>query len=502
MTEKLEALRNLLSEVFDLNAAAAVLGWDQQTYMPRGGASNRAMQLATLSRLAHQKSVSDEMGDAIEAAKDETASLDPDSDEARLVRKAARDFDKAHKVPSEWVAEFSRVTALAHQVWEKAREDADFSQFQSSLEEILELRRQYAEFFAPYDHPYDTWLDDFEPGMKTAEVKAVFDDLRPQQVELVHAIIEKGDVVDDAVLHQAFDEQKQWDFGEEVIKVFGYDFERGRQDKAVHPFTTGFGIGDVRITTRVDPNFFNTAIFGTFHEAGHALYAQGTKADLDRSPLLGGASMAIHESQSRMWENLIGRSRAFWVAYYTHLQEYFPTQLKGFEVEDFYRAINKVKTSLIRVEADEATYNLHIMLRFEIELGLLEGSIAVADLPAIWNQKMEEYLGQTPPDDALGVLQDIHWSGGAFGYFPTYALGNLVASQLWEKITEDIPQLKGQIEQGEFANLLTWLRENIHQHGAKFEPMELLERVTGSRLSAGPYVQYLRDKFGEIYDLS
>jgi carboxypeptidase Taq len=501
MTKKLDSLRILLGEVFDLSAAAAVLGWDQQTYMPRGGTANRAMQLATLSRLAHQKSVSDEMGSAIDAAKEETDSLDPDSDDARLVRKAARDYQKAHKVPTEWVAEFSRVTALAHQVWEKAREEADYSQFQASLEEILDLKRQYAEFFAPYDHTYDAWLDDFEPGMKTADVRAVFDELRPQQVELVHAITEKGVVVDDAVLHQAFDEQKQWDFGVEAIKAFGYDFERGRQDKAVHPFTTGFGIGDVRITTRIDPNFFNPAIFGTFHEAGHALYEQGTKAELDRLPLLGGASMAIHESQSRMWENLIGRSRPFWGAYYKRLQEFFPGQLQGVDIESFYRAINKVKPSLIRVEADEATYNLHIMLRFEIELGLLEGSYSVADLPEIWNQKFQEYLGLTPPDDAAGVLQDIHWSSGYFGYFPTYALGNLVASQLWVKINEDLPQLKAQIEQGEFSDLLAWLRENIHQHGAKFEPMELLERVTGNRLTAEPYVQYLQHKFGEIYGL-
>lgn len=502
MTEKLQKLREMVGEVFDLNAAAALLGWDQVTYMPSGGAAGRAMQLATISRLAHQKAVSDDMGAAIEAAQEEVGNLDPDSDDACLVRRAARDFEKDRKIPDQWVAEFSRTTALAHQVWEQARQEADFSQFRGSLEEILALRHQYAEFFAPYDHPYDPLLDDFEKGMKTAQVKTLFAELRSQQVELVKAITESGTTVDDSVLHQPFDVQQQWDFGIEVIKIFGYDFERGRQDKSVHPFTTGFGLGDVRITTRLDPNFFNPAIFGTMHEAGHAMYGQGPNPNLDRTPLAGGASHAIHESQSRMWENLIGRSRSFWSAIYPRLRDYFPSQFADIEVETFYRAVNKVMPSFIRVDADEATYNLHIMLRFDIELGLIEKKIAVADLSEVWNSKMKEYLGIVPPDDAMGVLQDVHWSGGMIGYFPTYALGNLIASQLWDRIEKDIPDLERQVENREFGELLGWLRENIHQHGAKFEPMELLRRVTGSELSAESYLRYLRDKFGEIYSLS
>lgn len=501
MGGRVEEFREMLGVVADLEGAAGVLGWDQQTYMPPGGATGRAMQLATLSRLAHERFVSDEMGAALEAAEADVADMDPDSDEARLVRKARRDFDKARKVPPEWVGEFRRVTALAHQVWESARAEVDFSQFEPHLEQIVGLRRQYVDFFAPYDHVYDPLLDDFEPGMKTAEVKAVFRELRSEQVELVHAIAERGTPVDDSVVHQAFEERKQWDFGVEVAKAIGYDFERGRQDKSVHPFTAGFGTGDVRITTRFDPNFLNTALFGTMHESGHAMYEQGLNPDFDRTPLGQGASLGVHESQSRLWENLVGRSRAFWVAFYPRLQDTFPAQLGDTELETFYRAINKVEPSFIRVEADEATYNLHIMLRFELEMAMMQDDLAVADLPEAWNAKFDEFLGLTPPDDAMGVLQDVHWSGGMIGYFPTYSLGNLIASQLWAKITEDIPDLERRIERGKFDDLVGWLREHVHKHGAKFEPAELLERVTGKRLTAQPYLHYLRAKFGEIYNL-
>ena len=497
----LEELRKQFGIVADLEAAGGVLGWDQQTYMPPGGAQGRAMQLATLGRVAHEQLVSDDMGAALEAAESEVEGLDPDSDEVRTVRKARREFDKARRVPSEWVAQFRRVTALAHQVWEKARAEADFSQFQEPLEEIVQLRRDYADFFAPFDHVYDPLLDDFEPGMKMAEVKAVFDELRPAQVSLVRDIVDRGRPVDDSVVYQHFDEQKQWDFGIEVAKTLGYDLERGRQDKSVHPFTAGFGTGDVRITTRFDTRFLNTALFGTMHEAGHAMYEQGVDPEFDRTPLGITASLAVHESQSRMWENLVGRSRAFWVGFYERLQEVFPDQLGQVDLETFYRAVNKVNPSLIRVEADEATYNLHIMLRFELEIAMMEGTLDVGDLPEAWNSKFEEFLGLVPPDDAVGVLQDIHWSGGMVGYFPTYALGNLVAAQLWGKINEDIPDLESRIEKGEFGALLGWLRENVHTHGSKFEPVELLTKVTGSGLTAKPYLRDLREKFGDIYGL-
>ena len=501
MTKNINHLKELLGVVSDLGSAAALLGWDQQTYMPPGGAGARAMQLATLSRLAHDKFVSDELGEVLELAKTEAEGMDPDSDEFCLVRITDRDYQKEIKVPSEWVGEFSRVTALAHQDWEKARAESKFSLFEPHLEKIVGLRREYANFFAPYDHVYDPLLDEFEPGMKAADVKSVFDTLRPRLIALVQAIAERGKPVDDAPLHQSFNEKKQWDFGIEVAKAIGYDFNRGRQDKAVHPFTTGFGTGDIRITTRFDPEFLSTALFGTMHEAGHAMYEQGVDPKLDRTPLGTGTSLGIHESQSRMWENLVGRSKVFWTAYFPRLQEFFPEQLGEIDLGDFYRMINKVERSLIRVEADEATYDLHIMVRFELEISLMDGSLAVKDLPQAWNKKFEEFLGITPPDDADGVLQDIHWSGGMIGYFPTYALGNLISAQLWNKINVDIPDLEKKIAKAEFGDLLAWLQENIHRHGAKYEPLDLLKRATGQNLDAEPYLQYLERKFGEIYEL-
>jgi carboxypeptidase Taq len=332
-------------------------------------------------------------------------------------------------------------------------------------------------------------------------VRAIFEALRPQQVELVRAIVARGDVVDDRMLYKSYDERKQWDFGMEVAKRFGYDLEHGRQDRSAHPFTTDFWTGDVRITTRLKPKFLPTGMFGTFHEAGHALYGQGIPHRFDRTLLSSHLSSTIHESQSRTWENLVGRSRAFWKAFYTRLQELFPRQLGGVSLEAFYRAVNKVSPSLIRTEADEATYNLHIMLRFELELALMDGSLPVADLPQAWNARMEEYLGITPPHDGDGVLQDIHWSFGLFGYFPTYALGNLLSAQLWEAAEKDRPDLTQEIEKGDFSGLLEWLRSHVHRVGGKYEPMDLIQRATGKPLGAEAYVRYLRRKFGEIYKL-
>lgn len=501
MTSNIEHLKKLLGEVADLTYTAALLNWDHQVNMPPGGARPRAMQLSTISRLAHEKFASDEMGQAIEQAKEEVGDLNADSDDARIVKKAQHDYLKEVKVPSDWVSDFSRITALAHGEWEKARAESNYSIFEPHAQKIIELRKQYAEFFKPYDHPYDPLLDDFEPGMKSAQVKKVFDTIKPVQIELVRAIIEEGEPVDDDILHLHYDVEKQWDFGVEVIKDVGYNFENGRQDKSTHPFTTSFGVTDVRITTRLDPNFLNTAIFGTLHEAGHGMYEQGVRTDLDRTSLAGGTSLGMHESQSRMWENLVGRSKPFWKAYLPKLKRYFPEQVGEVDLDDFYRAINKVERSFIRVEADEATYNLHIMLRFDLEMKMMEGALAVNDLPEAWNEGFENLFGVQPPDDSKGVLQDVHWSSGLVGYFPTYALGNLIASQLWEKIQADIPDLMTQIEKASFGDLLTWLRENIHQHGAKYEPMELLKRVTGSGLEAGPYIRYLETKFKDIYNL-
>jgi len=497
--KKLKQLKEILADISDLNYASALLGWDQQTYMPPGGAEARGNQLALLGRLAHERITSPGLGKLLEGLKPLVASLDPDSDDARLVKVTARTYEKTTRIPSRHVVEFAQATTLGQQAWMEARQKSDFSIFRPHLEKIVALRQEYATFFPDVDQPYDALLDDYEPGMKTAEVKAIFDGLRPKQVELIKAIAGKPQV-DDSFLHQPFDEKEQWEFGVEAITKFGYDWKRGRQDKAAHPFTTSFGINDVRITTRLDPNFFNTMIFGTMHECGHALYGLGPAPELERTGLEGGASMAIHESQSRLWENLVGRALPMWEYFYPRLQKAFP-QLAKIPLEKFYKGINKVEPSLIRVEADEATYNLHIMLRFEIELALLEGTVAVKNLPALWKTKMQDYLGIVPPNDAQGVMQDIHWSGGMIGYFPTYALGNLVSAQLWEKINQDIPNLEDQVRAGSFEALLGWLREKIHRHGAKYEPQELVQKVTGSKIDPAPYIRYLTKKFGEIYGL-
>lgn len=500
MEQKLKQLKKILAEVADLHGAAAVLGWDQQTNMPPQGAEARGYQLGTLSRLAHVKFVAPEVGKLIEDLLPYAEGLDPDSDDARLLEVTDREYKKATKVPADFVAEFAQVTTMAHGAWEEAREKDDFAKFQPHLEKIVDMDRQYAEFFAPYDNVYDPLLDNFEPGMTTAAVRKIFEELRPQQVKLIKAIGEQEQVSDD-FLFQEFEHQSQLDFGNEVITKYGFEWDRGRQDEAAHPFTTSFGMDDVRLTTRVYPNYLNSALFGTLHEGGHSIYEQGIAHNLARTPLAGGASLAVHESQSRMYENLVGRSYDFWVYFYPRLQEFFPAQFAKVSLETFYKGINKVEPSLIRVEADEATYNLHIMLRLELEIELMEGTLEVSDLPSAWNARMEEYLGLTPSTDTEGVLQDVHWSSGLLGYFSTYALGNLISAQLWEKINDDIPDLSGQIQSGEFAALLGWLRTNVHRHGAKFKPQELVKKITGSEIDSAPYIRYLTKKYEEIYKL-
>jgi len=497
---KLTRLKMILHEYTDLANVAMLLNWDMQTYMPVGGSKGRGNQNATINRLAHEKLTAPEVGQLLEDLESYAAGLDPDSDDARLIKVTARLYEKRTKVPGDLVAEFAQVSSEAHPVWEKARREDDFPSFQPYLEKLVDLRRSYAALFAPYDHVYDPLLDDFEPRLKTADVQSIFSALRPQQVELIQSITDRPQV-DDSFLHQDYPEQKQWDFGVEVITRFGFDWNRGRQDKSVHPFTSFSNVGDVRITTRFDPKYVGTALFGTMHECGHALYEQGVNPRLDRTTLANGASLGMHESQSRLYENIIGRSLDFWQHFYPRLQEYFPAQLGEIGLEDFYKGINRVEPSLIRVEADEATYNLHIMLRLELEIALMEGSLEVADLPAAWNERMQDYLGVTPPNDALGVLQDVHWSSGMFGYFSTYALGNLIAAQLWERVLEDIPSLPELIRRGEFDALKTWMGDKVHRHGRKFEPQELVERITGSKIDPAPYMRYLQSKYGEIYGL-
>ena len=498
MSEKLEQLKERLGEIADIGYAASVLSWDQQVNMPPAGNDARGQQLATLSKIAQEKFITDEVGRLIEDLTQELNGADTDA--AALVRVAARNYEKAKRVPPSFIAEQAIVTSKAFEAWMEARAKADFSIFQPHLEKVVELVHKYISFFPPADHPYDTLLDDYERGMKTADVKAIFDGLRPKQVELIKAITSARQVKDD-FLFKKYNEKKLNDFGVDVISQFGYDWNRGRQDKAPHPFETTFSVNDVRITTRYEADNPLAMLFSSMHEAGHAMYEQGIDPAYERTPLAGGTSLAVHESQSRMWENLVGRSLPFWEHFYPSLKKTFASQLDGVSLKSFYKAINKVEPSLIRVNADEATYNLHIMLRLELEIGMVEGKIAVKDLPEICNAKMREYLGITPPNDAKGVLQDIHWSGGAIGYFSTYALGNLVSVQLWEQINKEIPDLDEQIRKGNFAELLAWLRKNIHRHGQKYEPQQLVEMVTGSKITPEPYVRYLTQKYSEIYGL-
>jgi carboxypeptidase Taq len=500
MEKKLQQFKDILAEVDDLDRASAVLSWDQQAFMPRGGAESRGNQMATLNRLSHERFVAKETGKLLEDLETWAKSEDPDSDDARLVKVTRRLFDRKVKVPAEMVTEEAMLTTLGQEAWQEARAKSDFALFRPNLEKLVDFARRYAGLFAPYEHIYDPLLDAYEPGMKTAEVQEIFGGIRPKQVELIHAIAGQTQV-DDALLNQHFPEAQQLEFGRDVVTAFGFDWQRGRQDKVTHPFMTNFGFGDQRITVRVNEDFFNPYLFAAMHETGHALYEQGIPKSLERSPIYGGASLGIHESQSRLWENLVGRSKPFWEHFFPRLQQVFPDQFGKARLEDFYPAINRVAPSLIRVEADEATYNLHIMLRLELEIALMEGSLEVKDLPGVWNETFSAYLGITPPDDAQGVLQDVHWSAGLFGYFATYALGNLISAQIWDVVTKALPELDSQVRRGEFAPLLEWLQQNIYRHGAKFETQEMVKKITGSKIDGGPYLRYLNAKFGEIYGL-
>jgi carboxypeptidase Taq len=498
MDGKLERFKEIMAEVSDLHSAAALLSWDQQVNMPPAGAEARGNQLATLDTISHQKFTSDEVGKLLDEIASEGAALT--SDDKAMLRVAKRDYDKATRVPSSFVAELAMIATQAHEAWVKAKGQSDFSIFRPHLEKIVEMTHKYILFFPPADHPYDTLLDDYEPGMKTADVNAIFDWLRPRQVELIRQVTSVRQVKD-SFLHKKYDEKKLWDFGVDVVTHFGYDWKRGRQDHAPHPFETSFSVNDVRITTRYEPDTPIATLFSTMHESGHGMYEQGVSPAYERTPLHHGTSLAVHESQSRMWENVVGRSLPFWRYFFPRLKKVFPSQLGNVDVKTFYKAINKVEPSLIRVNADEATYNLHIMLRLEIEIGMIEGKMLVKDLPQIWNSKMKEYLGIVPPNDALGVLQDIHWSGGSIGYFSTYALGNLVSAQLWEKVNKDISDLDEQFRKGKFEALLGWLHTNLHQFGRKYDPQDLVQRVTGSKITPEPYLRYLTKKYSDIYGI-
>jgi len=501
LEDKLKELKARLVEINDLESAAALLEWDQSTYMPPGGAAARGRQIGTLQRLAHEKFTDAAIGKLLDDLRPYEEGLPFDSDEASLIRVTRRDYERAIKIPAPFIAQLYDHMSASYQVWAEARPANDFARAQPYLEKTLDLSRQLAEFFPGYEHIADPLIDFTDYGMKVSTVRATFAELREQLVPLVQAITSQPPA-DDTCLRQTFPEAQQLAFGVEIVKRFGYDFERGRQDKTPHPFTTEFSIGDVRITTRVKENDLGEALFSTMHESGHAMYEQGVCRDLDGTPLANGTSSGAHESQSRLWENIVGRSRGCWRFFYPRLQAVFPDQLGDVPLETFYRAINKVERSLIRTEADEVTYNLHILLRFDFELALLEGKLAVRDLPEAWRERFEADLGIVPPDDRDGVLQDVHWYSGTIGgSFQGYTLGNILGSAFFEKALETHPEILAEIEAGEFGTLHGWLNEHIYRHGRKYTPSELIERVTGGPLNVGPYIRYLREKYGELYEL-
>lgn len=500
MDQKFQKLKQHLVRINNLGQIRSILDWDQQVYMPSAGTEERADQISLISEYHHRLSTSDELGKLLDELQPVVQEMDIDSDDRALVTVAKRNFDRLTKIPEKVIVEFTRAITSAHSAWETAKSNNDFPIFEPHLEKIVDLVHTVADCFQPYDHIYDVLMDDYEPGLKTKDLKDIFANLRTEQVELIKEISQMPQI-DDSFLKQNFPDQKQWDFGMMVAEKFGIPWTRSRQDRSTHPFTTSFGQNDVRFTTHINERHPKSSIFSTMHESGHALYDLGFNPSFRGTPLSSGASSGFHESQSRMWENVIGRSKEFWIYFYPIFQSTFPSQLGNITLDSFYKAINKVEPSFIRIEADEATYNLHIMVRFEIETSLFEGKVKVNQLPELWNTLMKEYLGVTPPNNSSGVLQDIHWSWGMFGHFPTYTIGNLVSIQLWEKLIQDLPDSYDKIMKGDFSKILKWLRMNVHQFGAKYQPQDLIQKVTGSPMDPKPYINYLNKKYKDIYGL-
>ena len=492
MPPAFDRLRERLGEVDDLTKAATVLVWDQRVMMPPAGGAARAEALGTVSRLAQERFIDPELGRLLDELRPIEEDSEYDSFEASLIRVTRRNYEKATRVSPELVGEMRRASALALSAWGPAKEASDFEQLRPHLETLLELRHRYVACFEPAEETYDLLLDDHEPEMKTAAVRAIFDQLKDGLRPLIFELADAGDV-DDSFLDAEFEPAVQRRLGLGILRRFGYTDDEWRIDETRHPFMTSPGAADFRLTTNTRPGDL-TSLFATMHEFGHGVYECGVDRAFARTPLGTGVSLGVHESQSRTWENLVGRSRPFWRWFYPRLQEAFPSQLGAVDEEAFYRAVNKVQPSLIRIDADEVTYNLHIIVRFELEQDLIENRLAVSDLPEAWNARMHQYLGVDVPDDAHGVLQDMHWASGTFGYFPTYALGNVMSVQIWDRALEDLGDLDERFERGEFDDLREWLREHLYCLGAKFTPQETIERVTGSRIEAEPYLRYLREK--------
>jgi carboxypeptidase Taq len=487
-----------LKEIALLGSVAALLDWDEQTQMPAKGAENRAGQASLLARIIHERFTSARVGELLEGAGQSAEAGDLESDVAVNVRETRRKYQRAKKLPASLVEEQTRVAVLAQQAWGEAKKKNGFPSFAPWLEKILVLKRREADYVGYPTERYDALLDEFEPGETAANVRQTFEQLRKALVPLVAKIVDSGKKAPLEILERNYPPEAQAKLARHAAEAVGFDFEAGRLDVSLHPFCTDLGPGDTRMTTRYDPKYFGNAFFGVLHETGHGLYEQGLPAKHFGTPLASAISLGIHESQSRMWENFVGRGRAFWKHFLPLAREAFPESLRGVSEDDWYFAVNDVRPSLIRTEADEATYNLHVLLRFELEQALLNDELNVADLPAAWNERMQKYLGLTPSDDTRGCLQDIHWSSGSIGYFPTYTLGNLYAAQFFEQASQDLGDLDGQFARGEFAPLLGWLREKIHRHGKRYRASDLVKRVTGKPLSSEALMRHLERK-AELY---
>jgi carboxypeptidase Taq len=491
---RFDELLRRLGEISDLERVTHLASWDQETKMPPLGAPARAEQLATLARLRHERGTAPELGELIEELRGLEETSAPESFEASVVRVARRDFEKKRRVPSELYAELTRVGSLGYAAWLEARDARDFELLRPHLERRLALTHEYVACHEPFDDPYDVLLDDHEPGMRTADAAAIFARLKAELIPLVVGITEP---VDASCLRGEFSPERQRELSLEMLFRWGMDDQAWRLDDTVHPFTSSMSAADIRVTADFDKSGL-AGILSCLHEFGHGLYDRQVDERYSRTPLQEGASSSFHESQSRLWENIVGRRLSTWRFFYPRLQELFPEQFGEVRLAEFHRALNRVAPSARRVDADEVTYPLHIILRFELERQMLAGEVAPVDLPEAFNAKLREYLGIEPADVVEGVLQDVHWSDSNFGYFPTYAIGNVISVQLWERATSDLGDLDGEFERGEFGSLREWLREHVHRWGRAFEPPELLERVVGGPLDPEPYLAYLHAKVEEL----
>ncbi len=498
MKTEIKELVERWSEFDDVNKASQVLEWDQETKMPPGGAASRGQQLATLARLAHERLVAPEFRQALKAA---STAPKLTTTEVAMIREAQREHDRAAKLPAALVMEMAQAESQGLELWRKAYRTNRWREFARQLENLVRIKRRVADALGYRDVPYDALLDLYEPGANVKELDPLFEGLEASARPMVARIAKSKRRPDRKLVTRRFPEEGQLRFARMVTEAMGFDYEQGRLDLSTHPFCSGFATGDVRLTTRVNERDLRPCLFGTIHEAGHGLYEQGLDAKYERTPLGSAVSLGIHESQSRLWENVVGRSKPFWRHFLPKLKRVFPEATKGVKLADFHFAVNEVAPSFIRVEADEVTYNLHIVLRYHLEKALIDGSVRPRDLPEIWNRRMKELLGITPRTDSEGVLQDIHWAMGLFGYFPTYSLGNLYAAQIWKRARKDIPDVEERIARGDLKTMREWLRRKIHKPGRTYAAADLLKRATGRKPSPEDFAEYVETKYGELYGL-